>query len=143
MRFVSTTNDPVSAKGHIDQGISGVIRAGITAAVDLSHDISVWRNWWANEKGEPIERNVGELLCLMHSELSEAMEAARKDLRSTHIPDFSAVEEELADLLVRVFDFAGGANLRLAEAFVAKTRYNLVRADHDPSVRAAAGGKQF
>ena len=35
--------------------------------------------WWQNaETGEPIKRNKGELIALMHSELSEALEGEQK-----------------------------------------------------------------
>lgn len=35
--------------------------------------------WWQNvETGEPIKRNKGELIALMHSELSECLEGERK-----------------------------------------------------------------
>ena len=39
------------------------------------------KNWWIDlETGKPLKRNVGELLCLVHSEVSEAMEGHRKNL---------------------------------------------------------------
>ena len=63
----------------------------------------------------------------MHSELSEALEADRKGLTSDHIPEFSGIEEELADCMIRILDFAGHHDLRLAEAFTAKLQYNLTR----------------
>lgn len=89
----------------------------------LSTSLAAWnahQGFWESE-------NVGEKIALMHSELSEALEADRKDLPSDHIPQFSGVEEELADALIRIFDFAGHFNLRLAEAFVAKAQFNLGR----------------
>ena len=66
MRYITTSNNPTTAKRHISEGFSGGIIAGITRAVDISHDISVARGWWANSKGEPQERNVGEMFALMH-----------------------------------------------------------------------------
>ena len=63
----------------------------------------------------------------MHSELSEALEADRKGLQSDHIEGFTGVEEELADVLIRVLDFAGHFDLRLAEALQAKIQFNLSR----------------
>ena len=72
--------------------------------------------------------NTGEKIALMHSELSEMLEADRKGIESSeHIPDFSGVEEELADLIIRGLDFAGRHNLRLGEALLAKMAFNLTR----------------
>ena len=71
--------------------------------------------------------NIGEKIALMHSELSEALEADRKNLDAEHIHGFTGVEEELADVIIRVLDFAGHYNLRLGEALSAKITYNLSR----------------
>ena len=51
---------------------------------------------------EKKDRNVGELLCLIHSEISEAMEGARKDLMDTHLTHRSMMEVELADAIIRI-----------------------------------------
>jgi NTP pyrophosphatase (non-canonical NTP hydrolase) len=72
--------------------------------------------------------NTGEKIALMHSELSEMLEADRKSIdTSEHIPDFSGVEEELADLIIRALDFAGYHQLRLGEALLTKMTFNLNR----------------
>lgn len=71
--------------------------------------------------------NTGEKIALMHSELSEALEADRKNLEAEHIPGFTGVEEELADVIIRILDFAGHHQLRLGEALSAKIAYNLTR----------------
>jgi NTP pyrophosphatase (non-canonical NTP hydrolase) len=77
-----------------------------------------------DEKGVP-RKNFSEQIALMHSELSEALEAHRKGIdRSEHIPDFTAVEEEIADLVIRAMDFAELRGLKLAEAIMAKHEFN-------------------
>lgn len=85
----------------------------------MSHNAD--QGFWESE-------NTGEKIALMHSELSEALEADRKNITSDDkIPDFTGVEAELADTIIRIFDFAGYHQLRLAEALVAKMRVNLER----------------
>lgn len=42
--------------------------------------------WWHDADGNRIDRNFGELLCLVHSEISEAMEGDRKSLMDDHLP---------------------------------------------------------
>lgn len=121
----------------------------LNACKDVCHEAAAANGWWHNRSSvnptiyDLQDRNVGEAIALMHSELSEGFEAARKDLPSDKIEGFSGLEEELADTLIRIFDFAGGANLRLGEAFVAKLKYNTTREDHKLEAREAAGGKKM
>lgn len=73
------------------------------------------------------ERNKGELLMLIVSELGEALEGIRKPGPSEHIPEFTGEEEEIADALIRILDYAGGNNIRLMDAIEAKLVYNATR----------------
>lgn len=102
------------------------------------------QHWWHDPKtGEPLVRNKGEMIALMHSELSEAMEGERKNLMDDHLPHRRSVEVELADLLIRVFDYAGAYGMDLDGAVAEKRAYNATRADHKPAARLAAGGKKW
>ena len=70
-------------------------------------------------------RNDGELIALMHSELSEALEFLRKGNKpSDHIPEFLGVEEEFADVIIRIMDMAHRRGYRLAPAILAKMQFN-------------------
>ncbi len=70
-------------------------------------------------------RNEGECIALMHSELSEALEAIRKSEVKGHLsPDFTLLEEEFADVIIRIMDYAEAANLKVAEAVHAKAKFN-------------------
>lgn len=100
--------------------------------------------WWTNlATGERIDRNVGELLMLITSELAEAMEGHRKDLMDDKLPHRKMLEVEIADALIRIFDVAGGLGLDLGGAFVEKMAYNAQRSDHTKEGRLAAGGKRY
>lgn len=144
MRYVNSRLSSLQAESTINRWKMGEFDARtITRFMHLSHAVSVIRGWWKNGNGKDDRRNVGEAFALMHSELSEALEGARCDAMSDKLPGFSALEEELADTLHRIFDFAAGADLRLAEAFEAKAHYNLTRKDHSLEEREKAGGKDF
>ena len=88
-------------------------------------------------------REVGTLIALCHSELSEAMEGARKDLMDDHLPNRKMLEVELADCIIRILDMAGLYNLDVAGAIAEKHNYNRDRADHQLANRERAGGKSF
>lgn len=97
------------------------------------------------------EKNIGEMLCLIHSEVSEALEADRKshkaDLtlfeeeKSTyeihgeedafklsfehHVKN--SFEDELADVMIRVMDLAGYKKIDLEKHIALKMKYNSMR----------------
>jgi NTP pyrophosphatase (non-canonical NTP hydrolase) len=73
------------------------------------------------------EREVGTLIALMHAELSEALEADRKDLMDDKLPEYHGVEAELADVVIRILDFAGAKGLDLPGAIMDKIAYNITR----------------
>ena len=100
--------------------------------------------WWKeDENGELLPRNDGELIALMHSELSEALEGIRKDKMDDHLPHRKAVEVELADAVIRILDYAGAHNLDIGGAIAEMLAYNVKRADHKIENRNKPGGKKF
>ena len=116
----------------------------INEVAALCYNGSAKSGWWTNlETGEPLERNRGEMMCLMHSEISEAMEGMRKNLMDEHLPHRKMEEVEMADVIVRVGDYCGGFSLDLGGALIEKLEYNAHREDHTLEHRAGEGGKAF
>lgn len=105
----------------------------------IAHEESRRGGWYDADGGK---RNTGELIALMHSELSEMLETLRKldddgNVKpSPKTPEFSALEEEAADLAIRLGDFCGYLGLRLEDAISAKMAFNRTRGYRH-------GGKKF
>lgn len=86
------------------------------------HALAQEKGWWEGE------RNEAELIALMHAELSEALEGLRAgNPPSGHIPAFSVVEEEFADVIIRIMDHAQARGYRVGEALEAKLAFNATR----------------
>lgn len=126
---------------------------GLNELAHIIHQRNVDAGWWTDLKtGQSMlgkdehgrdRRNVPEMLALVHSEVSEALEGYRKRLPDDKLPHRSMFEVELADTLIRIFDLAGGHGLDLSGAVIEKLAYNQRREDHKPENRAKAGGKSI
>ena len=61
------------------------------------------------------------MIALMHSELSEALEALRNHAKKDELA------EELADCCIRIFDYCGARRIDLQQAIKKKIRKNRLR----------------
>jgi NTP pyrophosphatase (non-canonical NTP hydrolase) len=112
--------------------------------VYFCHQRAVDAGWYRDPATlEPIKRNVPEMLALVHSEVSEALEGYRKNLQDDHLPHRKMVEVELADAMIRIADLAGYLRLDLGDEIEEKLSYNAKRPDHRLENRAKLGGKTF
>ena len=88
--------------------------------------------WWIDlYTGRKVVRNMGEMLMLVVSELSEALEGDRKGLMDDKLPHRKMAEVELADAYIRLLDVAAGtgfnvSRLRGQYSFVANFGENLL-----------------
>jgi len=83
----------------------------------------------ASEKGWHEKENpFGQIISNIHSEISEAWEWYRcGNAQSNHIPQFSGIEEEFADVIIRILDTAEEMQLDVLGAMSAKMEYNKTR----------------
>jgi NTP pyrophosphatase (non-canonical NTP hydrolase) len=104
-----------------------IARVGMDTLQLMIREWSVAKGW-RDLAAEP--RNAGELIALCHSELSEALEAFRHGNPACERPGMkhlSHAEEELADCVIRIVQMADEYGFDLAEAIVAKMRFNWTR----------------
>lgn len=99
----------------------------IEETITATHQAMVEKGWYEGE------RSIPELLCLVHSEISEALESYRDgdSLQEIRMGDPGGKPEgfpvELADAVLRIFDLAGYQGVPLVEALKLKMRYNACR----------------
>lgn len=98
---------------------------------------NVTAGWWDNPRED------GTILCLIHSEISEAMEGVRKNLKDDHLPRREMAEVELADAVIRILDYAEFKGYDIGSALLEKLEYNRTRADHKRENREKQNGKKF
>lgn len=90
------------------------IKKGIAELVDEAYLTAKSKGW----HDEPVE--TGTQLALIHSEVSEALEADRKGWDGNFA-------EELADVVIRVFDLCGSKGINLEYHILKKMEYNKTR----------------
>lgn len=121
----------------------------LTQLADHVHANNVKAGWWTDlETGEDLhgKRNIGEMLMLCVTELSEAMEGHRKGLPDDKLPHRPMFRVELVDTIIRLLDILGSEENDTHPAgdiFNEKLTYNANRADHKPENRRKAGGKKI
>lgn len=106
-----------------------IIHDGVKTLQHHVHELAKAKGWWEEERGVP------ELLALIHSEVSEALEAYREQPEgfATYTipvgpdgkPEGFAVE--LADAVIRILDCAEHLGIDLGRAILAKHAYNETR----------------
>ena len=82
---------------------------------DICHEYAVRNGFYEGEV------NIPEKLCLIHSEVSEALEALRGPDEENNIG------EELADIIIRVFDLAGHLDINIYKEITDKMEKNFKR----------------
>lgn len=84
------------------------------------HDLAVEKGWY----DETTKREVPELLCLIHSEISEALEGFRHDISKGNK---GWIGEELADAVIRIWDMCEYLGIDIAKEVNKKHEINKLR----------------
>lgn len=116
----------------------------LTELSKIVHEFNI--KWWLDPyTRKEIKRNKGELIALMHSELSEALEGERKNLMDDKLPEYPMAVVEIIDAIIRELDYLAGMypDVDIQKVFEDKMTYNATREDHKHEARIIAGGKQF
>lgn len=134
-----------STEKHVSTGRSNTMLAEVPAGINALACEIFERNVEKGFYEKP--KNIAEMLCLIHSEVSEALEADRKDKYASfenitfincwkEDADFiknyfekvkGTFEEEMADIFIRVLDLCAYKGINIEQHVRAKMRYNLSR----------------
>lgn len=111
-----------AGQSYIDSVNEQNLISYLSAFGDAVHANAREKGWWEKPREFP------ELVALMHSELSEALEAYRAgDPPDDKIPEFSGMTAELGDCIIRILDFCHAKGLPIEEALIAKHKFNKTR----------------
>jgi hypothetical protein len=120
MGYLGTIRDANINKMSIDEAAQRINQT--------AHD----KGWYNHpDTNEPITRNFGEVVALMHSELSEALEAWRENLPAVFADGYGKPEGwavELVDCVIRIFDTLHENKIDIADTMAMKMAYNDKRA---------------
>lgn len=130
-------------QGSIANAMLAEVPGGINNLACAIYERNVEKGFYEKEK------NIGEMLCLIHSEVSEALEADRNRRYAmltepqrnvlmgwTGSDDFvkdykdkvkGSFEEEMADIFIRLLDMCAFKGIDIEFHVKAKMRYNLSR----------------
>lgn len=112
----------------------------------VCHQRSHNAGWWDDYIAMPEKYRkyfLASRYALFHSEATEGFEGLRRNASDDHLPHRKSEEVELADLVIRIMDYAGAMQFDLAGAIAEKLAYNIQRHDHTAEARAAEGGKKL
>lgn len=83
----------------------------------IIHQVNVEAGWWTDlATGQRKDRNIPEMLALVHSEISEAFDGLLS--LDDKLPQYNGALVEIVDALIRLFDMVGGLNIDLKKVYI-------------------------
>jgi NTP pyrophosphatase (non-canonical NTP hydrolase) len=132
----------VDFDGAMNDEARRIVQQGITVLAQSVSNTAHSHGWWESD------RNFGEMIALMHAELSEALEAWRdgddytkisyehngQPVSRAYVDEFLGgsakpigVASEFADVIIRILDTCQTLNIPVAQALIEKAQYNISR----------------
>lgn len=140
-------HDPITGKSLIPGVDEDHAEPGTQQSWINQHDQDMVRAWFPYV--------IATKIALIHSEVSEMLEAHRRDLDDDKIP-FAGITAEAADVIIRICDLLGmldsgvqgspmgrADDYNLGLAILAKLPFNAARPDHDLAKRTEPGQKKY
>lgn len=92
---------------------------------NIIYQQNIINGWWNDlYTGKPLVRNRKEILGLIESEIFESFEGERKGHYDKHLPKRLNSEVEIADFVIRIFDYAGKFNIDVFSFFIMQNATN-------------------
>lgn len=119
-----TRRNTAKIRNHLEKSSDPVVKP-IYLEKGLNRLAKLITEWRKEKKFQTDANNIPEKLALIHSEVSEALEAHRNSKTSNVMPD--EFVEELADIIIRVLDLCGALDIDISKAVYEKMCKNTNR----------------
>lgn len=132
-----TDNRPTDGRELTDRTLNEI--------ADCVHELAWEKGWHSRDEGE--DAFVERMCNLLHDEVCELHEAWRNNklradcdkadkMRAAGLPALTSIEEEMADIVIRILDNARKLNVDIALAVWAKHQYNKTRPERHGGKRS-------
>ena len=113
------------SEGNVKTEFEQAFVEAINSMTNHVHATARQHGFWNTDE----QANLGTKIALLHSEVSELLEAIRTEGKpmSEKLPELPLAAEELADIIIRTMDIAHYIGVQLGDAIVQKARYNTQR----------------